>query len=590
MEWVDLDPKQDIPKKSQELLVRSIQSMRKASSRMVLSRMASQPNQVKSELGKWLGSQAYKLDKKVGLVEVFTGQAPLSDMFEKTTGSQAIRLGLDYLQDFTKLHDRRCLLLLIAWCRPDHLWFSFPCKYWGQWTHLNMAKEESTRQMIVEQQNIARRYLHNVSEAWHLQCLLGGQAHADNPLSSLAWAELSLENALEVRIDQCALGLRSPKTDQPVLKPTRIVTSMSDLASGLLKFRCDGRHEHAHLEGKFKGYNLTSWAETYPKKFCRIMVGLMPQQAPVSKHKHVEDILAEEHDELEELDQPQEQVGQDSEGTVAVPGDDLEMKRARALVHKVHVNTGHSSPELMTRLALRCQSSQAIRRAIKEFRCSVCDELKPPPSRRKATIAHTESPNEVVGVDYVQVELTREDQRGQNRTVICNVLTCVDLATDFSLDRMDCQKPFIRFGVGLSEFPKLSIGIPIIGLFPMTSKDIWLGIIFNFFMLQPKHWQLGKVEVANRVLRSMAQHVWRSGVDASPEEVIETCAGIRNEQLRKHGFSPVQWFLGREPRHAGSLADVEEQLNPATQSQILDDPTFAAKVRLRDQAAKAFLD
>ena len=50
MDWVDLDPKQDVPKKSQEMLMRSIQSMRKASSRMVLSRMASQPNQVKSEL------------------------------------------------------------------------------------------------------------------------------------------------------------------------------------------------------------------------------------------------------------------------------------------------------------------------------------------------------------------------------------------------------------------------------------------------------------------------------------------------------------------------------------------------------------
>ena len=29
---------------------------------------------------------------------------------------------------------------------------------------------------------------------------------------------------------------------------------------------------------------------------------------------------------------------------------------------------------------------------------------------------------------------------------------------------------------------------------------------------------------------------------------------------------------------------------PATQSQVLDDPTFAAKVRLWDQAAKAFLE
>ena len=93
------------------------------------------------------------------------------------------------------------------------------------------------------------------------------------------------------------------------------------------------------MEGTFKGYNLTSWAETYPKKFCRIIEGLMSQQAPVSKHQRVEEIHTEEHDELEEL----EQAGQDSEGADSVPGGDIGMKRARAPVHKVHVNTGHSS-------------------------------------------------------------------------------------------------------------------------------------------------------------------------------------------------------------------------------------------------------
>ncbi|CAL1165571.1 unnamed protein product, partial [Cladocopium goreaui] len=59
---------------------------------------------------------------------------------------------------------------------------------------------------------------------------LGDQAHV---LDKKAWAELCLENAWEVRIDQCALGLRSPKSDLPVFKPTRIVTSDATLASGL---------------------------------------------------------------------------------------------------------------------------------------------------------------------------------------------------------------------------------------------------------------------------------------------------------------------------------------------------------------------
>ena len=104
------------------------------------------------------------------------------------------------------------------------------------------------------------------------------------------------------------------------------------------------------------------------------------------------------------------------------------------------------------------------------------------------------------------------------------------------------------------------------------------------------HWQLGKVEVCNRILRGMAQRVWAAGSTASPEETIDMCATIRNEQLRKHDFAPVQWFLGREPRHAGSLADVDQQMNPATQSQVLNDPSSAASLHLREPAAKAFLE
>ena len=34
------------------------------------------------------------------------------------------------------------------------------------------------------------------------------------------------------------------------------------------------------------------------------------------------------------------------------------------------------------------------------------------------------------------------------------------------------------------------------------------------------HWQLGKVEVCNRILRGMAQRAWAAGSTASPEETI----------------------------------------------------------------------
>eukprot|EP00435_Cladocopium_sp_Y103_P025552 s3203_g6.t1 len=586
-DWVDLEGQQPLPEHVQKQLSKSIASLRKASSRLTLSRIATDPAGVKAELQAWLKDQAPKLDQRVGLVEVFTGQANLSKTFEDRSNTVSIRLGLDHGQDFTRLHDRRCLLLLIAYVRPSYVWFSFPCKLWGAWTHMNLNKDPKTRDEILRQRVIARKYLHTVSEAWHLQKHLGGHAHCENPLSSQAWAELSLGECWEVRVDQCALGLRSPRSDVPILKPTRIVTTQESLAAGIASCRCDGRHRHEHLEGSYKGKNMTSWAENYPRKFCRTMVKYMISEVKEKfPSKHVEEILAQEED---EVDQPQHEL----EG---VPELSVEKNRAVALVRKLHVNTGHSSKEQMLRLAFRCQSSPAIVQAIRDFTCSVCDELKRPTTHRRAAIQHADKPNQIVGVDFVQVELKREDRSGKVQEVVRNVLTCVDLATDF------CQQIVVPPKMLLSEaFHKVwgrPYGVPkTIYMDPdhrTISTDFQRYLVRHDVQLlhtaAEAHWQLGKVEVCNRILRGMAQHVWLAGSTASPEETIEMCATLRNEQLRKHGFSPVQWFLGREPTHAGSLADVDQQRNPAVQSQVLDDETFAANLRLRDLAAKAFID
>eukprot|EP00435_Cladocopium_sp_Y103_P016594 s2147_g4.t1 len=595
-DWVELEDLKPLPDAIQKQLRKSIMSLRKASSRLTLSRIATDPAGVKAELQDWLKDQAPKLDQRVGLIEVFAGQAQLSKTFEDRSNTKSIKLGLNYGQDFTKLHDRRCLLLLIAFCRPSHVWFSFPCKCWGPWTNMNLNRDPKTRDEILKQRDIALKYLHNVSEAWHLQKFLGGHAHCENPWSSLAWAELNLGECWEVRIDQCSLGLRSPRSDVPIFKPTKIVTTQESLAAGLVNCRCDGKHRHEHLEGAYKGRNMTSWAEDYPRKFCRVMVKLMlPEVRSSFPKRHVEEILAGEED---ELDVPQQDLAvpeHGSEGVVAAQPD--EEARAKALVQKVHVNTGHSSNEQMLRLAFRCQSSPAIVKAIREFKCPVCEELKRPPSHRKAAIPHAETPNQIVGVDYVQVELKRENPSGKVVEIVRNVLTVVDLATDF------CQQIVVPRGPhGMSEAFHTVWGRPY-GM-PKTvfmdpdhrniSTDFQRYLVRHDIQLlhaaAASHWQLGKVEVCNRILRGMAQRVWAAGSTASPEETIDMCATIRNEQLRKHGFAPVQWFLGREPRHAGSLADVDQQMNPATQSQVLADPSFAASLHLRELAAKAFLE
>ena len=87
----------------------------------------------------------------------------------------------------------------------------------------------------------------------------------------------------------------------------------------------------------------------------------------------------------------------------------------------------------------------------------------------------------------------------------------------------------------------------------------------------------------------MAKRVWRT-TSRPAKEVIETCASVRNQHLRRHGFSSAQWFLGREPRVPASLSDLTERDNIATQDAVLSEPDFHAKMQCRQLAAHAFIE
>ena len=234
----------------------------------------------------------------------------------------------------------------------------------------------------------AKRHLQCVSETWHLQVMLGGQAHAENPYSSDMWQELVLGPAWSIRIDQCALGLRSPKSNVPVLKPTRIVSTQESLMQHLVPYRCDHKHGHDHLEGNYKGRNLTAWAETYPNKFARVMADGLAKCLQSQSGPDAVEILAQEEDQEEEQleEEPEERLERPfAEGDRQSPRQSLNRRQLRvsALVRKLHVNTGHASVEQMLRLANRCQANKDIVDCIRSFQCPICNELKPPPSYRK---------------------------------------------------------------------------------------------------------------------------------------------------------------------------------------------------------------
>ena len=74
------------------------------------------------------------------------------------------------------------------------------------------------------------------------------------------------------------------------------------------------------------------------------------------------------------------------------------------------------------------------------------------------------------------------------------------------------------------------------------------------------------------------------------KQVAAVSQEVKNDTLRRGGFAPSQWVLGRYPRRPGSLAEEDEwgQLGVLTAQQ---DPAtaFGLKASMRFTAQKAFV-
>ena len=111
--------------------------------------------------------------------------------------------------------------------------------------------------------------------------------------------------------------------------------------------------------------------------------------APVEQAWFEELFAAESDDQVEAPDL--EELNDDDKGDKpkGSRGSPLDAKnillpdKAKAIVAKLHVNTGHSTVGQMMRLANRCAASEQVKQAIRNFKCSVCDELRPPAINRK---------------------------------------------------------------------------------------------------------------------------------------------------------------------------------------------------------------
>lgn len=234
----------------------------------------------------------------------------------------SIILGLSHGQDFNRLRDRnaRMLSYLIALTNPNHAWFSFPCGCWGPWSRFNVAKEGEQFQKPG-----------SCNDCKEATAMRRTRSHPKPG------------RVFETRIDMCSMGMRCPKTNMQVLKPTKIITAVKELADTLEVCRCDHQHEYAHLEGKYEGRNLSSWCEMYPNKFCRVISEMISIWSNPKSERH--DVCAEKEDfpdEIQREGKVPDQEGVNSETSRC-------SARIKALAQKLHTSAGHASREQVLR-------------------------------------------------------------------------------------------------------------------------------------------------------------------------------------------------------------------------------------------------
>jgi hypothetical protein len=102
----------------------------------------------RAQLESFLNEQAYLLNHRIHLIEVFAGQiANTSKTVEKAKGN-AIRIGLAWGQDLSTAVNRALLLELIKYVRPEHVIMAWQCTSVAGFSQLNYMKHEQPRQSV----------------------------------------------------------------------------------------------------------------------------------------------------------------------------------------------------------------------------------------------------------------------------------------------------------------------------------------------------------------------------------------------------------------------------------------------------------
>ena len=272
-------------------------------------------------------------------------------------------------------------------------------------------------------------------------------------------------------------------------------------------------------------------------------------------------------------------------------------RELKLAIRRVHVNLGHASVTQMLRALRVSKASEVAIRACRLFRCEACPRVAPPKKQRPSKLPLTEEFNVQIGLDVFQCK----DADGHNWSWL-NILcqgTCFQIAVLLEQTHANptSEEVIKAFDIGWVSWA----GYPEFGVFTDRAKYFVThfsealsaeGVYFQS-AAKASPWQIGQVERHGDIWKSMLKRVVWSEQVSGRESMVHATSAInqaKNSLIRRSGFSPAQWVLGRQTRLPADLTDESEVTRLGALSLSLTPTSrFYQKSKLRFAAREAFV-
>lgn len=227
-------------------------------------------------------------DDQVDVSELFSRPrlVPLCPVFH-LIGGASFDFKDDSELDLGTVNGRTSVWEHIRLYQPKVIILSPPCTLFSQlmkmWGRKSMGEETYEKRL-----REARRLLQFATEIAAFQIANNRFFIFEHPDGASSWAEdclIAIAEEPQVfvsRFDQCVYGLKSPYTEEPIRKRTRLLSNMPEVHQIFHGSFCQCDVPHRRIEGSEGGVQLSSYCETYPPDMVNALLSGI--QAAIGVH------------------------------------------------------------------------------------------------------------------------------------------------------------------------------------------------------------------------------------------------------------------------------------------------------------------